>query len=236
MCFSCRRKGFLSRNYASAATAEAIAEEPSAPSHQPARQPNHVAPVARPYYRLQAGVVLSRPPQITRDLHPFESSYFFYQRRLDDRLALPFTRYFYFKKGTPADIEWKRKQKERITPARDIGKYDAYGEEAWNDELLLDAKESSADFQLNSLLDDAASPGVGGGPDAGVEVGAEQVAARRTEVEKPMPRVTEADKNGDVTSLNRALQRSLYLLVRDGEGMWQFPSADLLRKEAMHLV
>jgi large subunit ribosomal protein L46 len=163
-------------------------------------------------------VVLSRPPQITRDQTPFEKAYFFYQRRLNERLALPFSRYFYFKGGTPADLEWKRKQAERLTPAKDIGVYNAYGETSWNDELLIGAKESELETQLESLLKDAEVPGV------------------ESDGMGPMPRVTKADREGDEKSLDRKLNRTLYLLVRGSEGRWSFPVSALLGKENLHEV
>jgi len=197
-----------------------------------------------PVYQLHAGVVLSRPPQITRDLHPFEKAFFLYQRRLNERLALPFTRYFYFKKGTPADIEWKRKAKDRLTPARDIGVYNAYGKEGWNDELLVGAEESEPEHQLEALLKDAEAPGVGTSAaaetmDANKDVdttATEIAAAKRTEVERPASRVSEADEKGDLSSLDRALQRTLYLLVKNKDGRWIFPSAQLAGREHLHTV
>jgi large subunit ribosomal protein L46 len=172
-------------------------------------------------------VVLSRPPQITRDQTPFEKAFFFYQRRLNERLVLPFSRYFYFKAGTPADLEWKRKQAERLTPARDIGVYNAYSETAWNDELLVGAKESELETQAECLLSDAEIPGVGSD-----EVG----GLRKETVERPMPRVTEADKKGDERSLDRRLDRTLYLLVKSSEGRWEFPASTLIGRENLHEV
>ena len=89
-------------------------------------------------YITKAGILLTRPPLLTPSLTPFEKAYFFYQKRLNERLALPFTRYFYFKKDTPADTDWKIKARERNgAPARELGGYRAYGDEAWNDELLV---------------------------------------------------------------------------------------------------
>lgn len=172
-------------------------------------------------------MVLSRPPLLTRDLTPFEKAYFLYQRRLNERLALPFTRYFYYQKNTPADIEWKRKIKERKTPARDIGVYNAYGDEGWNDELLVGAKESEPEEQVEALLRDTEVLGTGS---------EEEQAVKREKVERPMPRVTEADKAGDVRSLNRALARTLYLVVKGGEGGWIFPSSRLVGKESLERV
>lgn len=171
-------------------------------------------------------MVLSRPPVITRDLTPFEKAFFLYQRRLNERLALPFTKYFYFKKGTPADEDWKRKIKERQTPARDIGKYNAYSKEAWNDELLVGAVESEPEHQMEMLLRDAET----------TTSNAAEDGTKKEEIQRPAPRVTEADKTGDERSLNRLLQRTLYLLVQSNEGYWSFPSSPVGLQENLRTV
>jgi large subunit ribosomal protein L46 len=200
-----------------------------------------------PSYAVNAGLVLSRPPQITRDLHPFEAAFFLYQRRLNERLALPFTRYFYFKKKTPADLEWKRKIKQRLTPARDIGRYKGYGEEAWNDEVLVGAKESEFEYQVEKILEDAeqTAPEAEEGQSAEGETAKSATTAsaagqgKKVEheaIEKPMPRITEADLKGDVKSLNRLLPRTLYLLVKDREGSWMFPQDKVGGRETLHMV
>ena len=139
---------------------------------------------------------------------------------------LPFTRYFYYPKGTPSDVEWKRKIRDRQTPARDIGIYNAYSEEGWNDELLVGAKESEPIEQVEALLRDAEVLGIEG----------EEGEMKKEIIEKPMPRLTEADRTEDVKSLNRALQRTLYLLVKNGEGRWGFPNSELVGKESLHMV
>ncbi|KAL1606575.1 hypothetical protein SLS60_003980 [Paraconiothyrium brasiliense] len=228
ICRSC--KDTLSRNYASTAAAAVQTED---------QVSQHIPPVAQTSsqtaYGVNAGVVLSRPPQITRDLHPFESAFFLYQRRLNERSALPFTRYFYYKDRTPADREWKRKIKQRLTPARDIGRYKGYGEEAWNDEVLVGAKESEFNWQVERLLEDAETTGAEDQPPGSSETTNSAVTQKKVEheaVERPMSRITEADKKNDVKSLNRALQRTLYLLVKDKEGRWMFPQ-DRLQKETL---
>ncbi|KAL8707879.1 MAG: hypothetical protein Q9220_007163 [cf. Caloplaca sp. 1 TL-2023] len=178
-------------------------------------------------YKIKATVLLSRPPTLTRDLTPFEKAYFLYQKRLNERLAMPFSRYFYYQKGTPGDVEWKRKIKERQTPARDIGAYNAYAKEGWNDELVVGARESEPEEQVEALLRDAE-----------VEVpqeGEESQEVKKEVVERPMPRVTEADRVGDMRSLDRRLQRTLYLVVKSrDDGDWWFPSDSLVGKESLH--
>lgn len=131
-------------------------------------------------------------------------------------------------------MEWKRKIKDRLTPARDIGLYNAYGEEGWNDELLVGDRVSEPEEQVKSLLRDAEVE-VKGGRGAGEE------QLRREEVQRPMPRWTEADEKGDRKSLNRALTRTLYLMVKrerrvKGESEWRFPEAELTGKESLHTV
>lgn len=180
----------------------------------------------KPIYTINAGVVLSRPPQITRDLTPFEKAFYFYQKRLNERLALPFTKYFYFKRGTPADEDWKRKIKDRQTPARDIGKYNAYSKEAWNDELLVGAVDSEPEHQVEMLILDAES----------TANATSQDTSKKEEIPRPVPRATEADKKGDQKSLDRLLQRTLYLLVKSKEGYWKFPSSPVEAGESLRLV
>lgn len=220
--------------------------------NQPLQHIHPVASVApQTSYAVNAGVVLSRPPVITRDLHPFESAFFLYQRRLNERLALPFTRYFYIKKNTPADLEWKRKLRQRLTPARDIGRYKGYGDEAWNDEALIGAPEREIQWQVERLLEDAEQTGKEGQAEGesesenkdGGEKAEKSVATttvggkvvQHESFERPMPRITEADLKGDVKSLNRQLQRTLYLVVKDKSGQWTFPQ-DRMTRESLHTV
>lgn len=215
MCRSCQET-LGRRNYASAATATESATA----------APDTTFPVIKPVYTINAGVVLSRPPQITRDLEPFEKAYYFYQKRLNERLALPFTKYFYFKRGTPADVDWKKKIQERRTPARDIGRYNAYAPDAWNDEILLGAQESEPEHQVEALVQDAES----------TANATSQDTSKKEEIPRPFSRVTEADKKGDHKSLNRLLPRTLYLLVQSKEGHWRFPSSPVQTEETIREV
>jgi large subunit ribosomal protein L46 len=216
ICKSCR-ENLQRRTYAQAAAA--IAEEPSVPPVQAAS--------IIPRHEIRAGIVLSRPPLITRDLTSFEKAYFLYQRRLNERTALPFTRYFYYAKGTPGEQDWKKKIKTRLTPARDIGRYHAYGREGWNDEVLMGAPESEPDYQMQKLVEDAETNAMD------EMLGKDQ---SKPEFERPMPRETEADRKGDTKSLDRLQQRSLYLLIKDSTGKWLFPHATVGAKEHIHSV
>jgi large subunit ribosomal protein L46 len=232
------------RQYASAATA--TAESTASTSSQ------HIPPVAAQSpakaYRILASPVVSRPPLITRDLTSFEEAYFLYQKRLNERLALPFSRYFYYKKATPADVEWKRKARNRRTAARDIGVYSGYGDEAWNDEVLMGDQTASVEAQREALIRDAEGREILGAEAVGdkeankeqvsgdAKVGEGQRKDLELHVERPAPRVTEADEKNDTLSLNRKLDQTLYLLVKDKAGRWRFPEDRLFSSESLHTV
>jgi large subunit ribosomal protein L46 len=110
--------------------------------------------------------------------------------------------------------------------------YNAYGKERWNDEVLVGAKESEPEEVVEALLRDA----VVQEEESGGEAAAESRRAR-AKVERPQSRWTEADEKGDTRSLNRALMRTLYLVVKRGEkGLWEFPSGGLEGGESLHRV
>jgi large subunit ribosomal protein L46 len=135
-------------------------------------------------------------------------------------------------------MEWKRKIKQRLTPAREIGRYKGYGDEAWNDEILVGAHESDFQWQVDRLIEDAEQTGIENQPTEGGEQAAVVSTRKKMErepVERPSPRITEADEKNDVRSLNRMLQRTLYLLVQNKEGRWALPQAPL-EKETLHAV
>lgn len=212
----------------SAATAAAVVAPTS--STTSTSSTDSTTPATQQTYQLRASVVLSRPPILTRPLHPFEKAFFFYQRRLNERLALPFTRYFYYKKGTPADRDWKRKRDARGGAAvRDIGVYNAYGSDAWNDELLVGDKTSEPEEQVEALIRDV--EGVDIPKEEGMKEGAGDVVVAR-----PLPRRTEADEKGDLTRLDRKLDGTLYLLVKNKDGKWRFPEGAVEGKEGLHEV
>lgn len=131
--------------------------------------------------------------------------------------------------------------RERKTPARDTGKYHAYGKEGWNDEVLVGAKESEPEQQVAALIEDA--EGFLRKEEGDGEVGAEEglgglQVKKEEEIQRPLPRVGEADRVGNERSLSRKMERTLYLLVKqegEKEG-WGFPTGWLGGKESLHTV
>jgi large subunit ribosomal protein L46 len=248
LCVSCLYQiGFQRSQYATVATAAA---ESQVSTQQDTSPPpvTHAGP--QKAYRLLASPVLSRPPLLTRELTPFEKAYYLYQKRLNERLALPFQRYFYYKKGTPSYLEWKRKAKNRKSAARDIGLYSGYGTEAWNDEILVGDETSEPANQVQALIRDAegvdpvtdelvGDDETGGeaiSGDARVGEGTQKPIGQDVVVDRPLPRITEADQQNDVKSLSRRLDRSLYLLVQNRAGQWRFPEDRVYGRENLHQV
>jgi len=226
VCPSCRNHVLQSRQ---ASTAAAAVTE-TATDHDAATK----APLPRQAYQVRTGVVLSRPPLITRDLTPFEKAFYLYQRRLNERLALPAMQYFYFRPNSPAMLEFKRKRRMRKgVAARDIGPYNPYDKESgWHDELLLGDEISEPEHQANELIKDSIPL-----PKDSESGEVEDVPQSSQEpVHALMPRITEADQKGDQRSLDRLLQRTLYLLVQNDKGKWTFPQDSVTGRESLALA
>lgn len=237
------------RNYAVAATAmKTLDSSPDKALPHLKQMPPITSSASE--YKTQAGVLLSRPPLLTAPQTSFEKAFFFYQKRLNERLAMPFTRYFYFKAKTPADTDWKIKAKERNgAPARELGGYRGYGAEAWHDELLsTDAAKGQVGTEMGklglaepkwiveSLVRDSKIRAVEGKDGAPVEVEEGMEEAKNLEVEKPVSRFSEADRKNDMKRLDRAMTRTLYLLVQGQDDKWTFPSGELIGRENLHQV
>lgn len=151
---------------------------------------------------------------------------------------MPFTRYFYFKKDTPANADWKLKAKARNgVAARELGGYNAYSDEGWNDELLeKDRGMVEPKYVLETLVKDAKVRAVEGKDGNAVEVEGDAGDGEGGKVDMPLSRRTEADRKGDVKRLDRQLARTLYLVVKRAGGGWGFPSGELMGRENLHQV
>jgi large subunit ribosomal protein L46 len=229
VCLSCRH-ALSQRSYASAATAQATVE--SLPFNTTTSDGPATSLISQTRVNVKAGVVLSRPPLLTPDPHPFETAFHLYQRRLNERLVLPFTQYFYFRRGTPAFDHWRTRRRDRGGAAtRDIGKYNAYDKESWNDEVLLGDESGQPKKILEQLIEE--------------EGRAEEFVGEKGDVKLAgLRRATEADQSNDQKSLERSLSRTLYLLVKSKpkskdqpeNSLWQFPSGSPDGKESLKEV
>jgi large subunit ribosomal protein L46 len=180
-------------------------------------------------YRIKSGIILSRPPLLTRKLTDFENAFFFYQKRLNERLSQPFITNVYFKPDTSPMLDWNLKVKDRKgTVAKELGQYHGKQRRAWDDEVKVGDSISSQENIQNVLLKDA---------EMRISEDAEEIAEEdRVPVEQPLPRESEADRTGDLRRLDRKLDRTLYLVVKDDHGAWGFPNTTVPTDENLHEV
>ncbi|EXJ53987.1 hypothetical protein A1O7_09324 [Cladophialophora yegresii CBS 114405] len=226
ICSSCLQT-LSRRSYAAAAAAQGISQDTAPPITQLSPLGAEALLAPQPTFTIKAGVVLSRPPLITPDPHPFETAYYLYQRRLNERLVLPFTQYFYYRRNTPAFEHWRKHRRERGgTATRDIGMYNAYTKESWNDEVLVGDETGRPEQIVEKLV---------------AEEGRQaEFTGRGNPKYAGLRRTTEADEKGDLRSLERRLQRTLYLLVKtkgddngDETWNWKFPSGPIAGYEGL---
>jgi large subunit ribosomal protein L46 len=199
----------------------------SVQSHPPTQS---VYPQTAPRaYRIKSGTILARPPLLTRKLTDFENAFFFYQKRLNERLSQPFITEVYFKQDTGQLMDWNLKVNERQgTVAKELGLYKPKGKMAWDDELKVGDPLSSQEGLTHALLKDG---------EARISEDAEELMEEdRVPLEKPQPRETEADRTGDVKRLDRKLDRTLYLVMQNKDGAWEFPTAAVPTDETLHEV
>lgn len=110
--------------------------------------------------------------------------------------------------------------------ARDIGRYNAYTAESWNDEVLVGDSSGTPSQIVEQLIEEEGRQAEFAG-----DSGNHKLAG--------LKRKTAADEKEDVQSLERSLDRTLYLLVRNKspakgvEAKWQFPSGPLEFKEGL---
>lgn len=150
--------------------------------------------------RIVAGAVVSRQPLILRDLTPFEKEYFLYQKNLERDHAAAFGAEFYFKKGSVAERRWKQQEAERQAAASG----------ASSTSTGAKGSKSSKGAAAEAVQDEVTEE--------------DRVAALEAKIQFN-DRITDADRKNDVRSLERALARTLYLIVKKprDQHAWQFP-------------
>lgn len=181
------------------------------------------------HYKIKSGIILTRAPLLTALPTKFEESFYFYQKRLNERLCMPFVTKVYFKPDTPSLMDWNIKVGERQgTPGKEVGVYQGKSGSAWQDELMVGDELSSHETLYKTLLKDA---------EARVSDDAEIIPAEDIVPIEALPsRKSEADVKGDATRLDRAMDRTLYFVVKGEDGKWQFPTTALDTEHNLHQV
>ncbi|KAJ1726610.1 hypothetical protein LPJ61_005069, partial [Coemansia biformis] len=162
---------------------------------------------------VRAAVILQRDPIVTQQSKGFEVAADGYFAWLEYMSAEKFPREFFFKKGSSAEKKWVELEGTRAA------------------EWHFDPASRSAAKAPKAPKSPAAKEGAGEAADAGAEGAAASGGEQPIEVQ---PRETQADAAGDVRSLERRLDRTLYLVVKDGSGQWCFPHGDVGGEELLH--
>lgn len=97
-------------------------------------------------------------------------------------------------------------------------------------------REREAFGSLRAQRKDASSSEEGAEASTARSVNAPKSADIGAEADVIMPRITEADRTGDVHSLDRAGERNLYLLVQGKDKIWRFPQGSWKEGELLHEV
>lgn len=116
------------------------------------------------------------------------------------------------------DLEYKRKAKLRSDA------YTGFGGSSWKDELTTsEGLQHEEDNGWARLRETTVTK-----EDVGDEEG---VVREEKVVEKPLPRRVKADEEGDLKSLDREGERTLFLVVKGESGEWEFPRSGLVEKK-----
>ncbi|PWN46739.1 hypothetical protein IE53DRAFT_391101 [Violaceomyces palustris] len=160
---------------------------------------------------LISSLILSRPPTILREPTAFEKAYFDYNRKIAQTLQQPFPKDFYFKKGSSAEKDFE-----------------------------LDLKTNQPGFSKASPSSEKDASLTGSDQDLATSTSEASENDAEAGLYQTLPRTTKADEVNDTRSLERKLDRTLYLLVKNNAGgkdsEWDFPKRklDLQAKESLH--
>lgn len=170
---------------------------------------------------LSSSILLSRIPVVSPELTEFEKQYFNYQSELEKRLMWTFPYYFYFKRGTLSEKKFFKAQNYPISKQPGV----------WFPKGVPDIRHNRDRRRKQEVI----LPKEGEEDDAsGIITTNTAAASSVSRPIKPNPRVTEADKINDKTSLDRKLDRTLYLLLqRKDNKLWEFPNFPLKDNESL---
>ncbi|SPO31232.1 related to MRPL17 - mitochondrial ribosomal protein, large subunit [Ustilago trichophora] len=192
---------------------------PSAASTSAAPSSTEEAAAASSSTKIISSLILSRPPVVLREPTKFEQAYHEYNRQLSEALQQPFPKDFYFKKGSAAEKRFEEDQ----------------------------ASSPLGFSAIAAAASGSAAKGKGGKNKEAAAASASAPAAPSNVTDgeaesRPLPRTTEADAKNDVRSLERKLDRTLYLVVKQksgkGAATWRFPAKALsnTKRENLHDV
>ncbi|CCK70732.1 mitochondrial 54S ribosomal protein mL46 KNAG_0F00630 [Huiozyma naganishii CBS 8797] len=161
---------------------------------------------------LRVTMLLSRIPLISPQESTFEKQYRQYQAELEKRLMWTFPSYYYFKKGTLSEHKFLSAQKNPTVKQPGV----------WYPKGAPNLKHN----RERSMKQEVTLPRQDSQDDSGIM---RPIVLNPTE--------TEDDKKGILTSLERKLRNSLYLVVKDNDkNPWRFPTFPTQDDKPLHLT
>lgn len=160
---------------------------------------------------IRANLILSRIPIVVPEETKIEKQYRQYQNALERRLMWTFPAYHYFKKGTLSEHKFLSVQKKPITNNPNV----------WFPKGVPDIQHGRERSKAQEVI----LPKSETSDDSNITRPVEKKSI-----------VTEADKAGDKSSLERQLRKTLYLLVNYKKGGWSFPKFDIDESRSLDLT
>lgn len=157
---------------------------------------------------ISSTLLLSRNPLITADLPRFESQYYKYQNELWKRLMWTFPKWFYYREGTLSEQTY-----------RELNKNPVYNNP--NIEFPRGRPEIRQQRDRRFKQEISLPKTYKEGKDVEEDDGQSKNDLSRKIV--PNSRTTKADMENDLTSLERKLSRTLYLVINEGSE-WKLPN------------
>lgn len=152
-------------------------------------------------------LLLLRTPVITADLPQFQKHYYSYQKELWKRLMWTFPKWYYYREGTLSEQKFRELNKNPVYNNPNLEFPEGRPE-------LRQQRDRRFKQELNL-------------PKTYSETSEEDKLQKDSMSRKIVPnsRTTDADLANDITSLERKLARTLYLVVSEDKGKtWKFPT------------
>lgn len=157
---------------------------------------------------IRSTLLLLRTPVITADLPEFQKQYYRYQNELWKRLMWTFPKWFYYREGTLSEQKFRELNKNPVYNNPNLEFVGGRPElRQQRDRRFKQELSLPKTYQENAKEEE--------------DTQSESLARKIV----PNSRITKADEAKDLTSLERALSRTLYLVVSQDKGKsWKLPS------------
>lgn len=178
---------------------------------------------------IRASLILSRAPIVTKDIPVFEKTFYNYNKELEQRLMWTFPKWYYFKKGTVAEREFREAQNYPVPASKGV----------WFPNGIPDIKHGrDRRFKQSVILPTKKQIGSQvkkTNQDGETEIVEEEIEAEEEDPDdvsrsvKLNSRITKADESNDMKSLERKLPRTLYLIINNSKSSkWELPTFDVV--------